>query len=175
MIKQEDVVKIGRITKSRGIQGEVELQFTDDAFDRGEVEYLVCMMDGILVPFFWEEFRYKNEHIAIFKFEDFYNEDDAQKLVGVDVYYPLSYLKERTDRPASWTYFKGFHIIDAEAGDLGVVDSVDESSANILFYIHRADDSELLIPFHPELLVASDEKTRTLTVKLPEGLLTLND
>ncbi len=37
MIKPEDVYLIGRLTRTHGIKGEMELQFTDDAFDRGEV------------------------------------------------------------------------------------------------------------------------------------------
>lgn len=35
MICPEDVFYIGRISKFRGIEGEIELLFTDDAFDRG--------------------------------------------------------------------------------------------------------------------------------------------
>ena len=70
MICPEDVFYIGRISKFRGIEGEIELLFTDDAFDRGTAEYLIIDMDGILVPFFWEEYRFKNDQTAIIKFED---------------------------------------------------------------------------------------------------------
>ena len=54
MIRSEEVFYIGKVSKFRGIQGEVEILFTDDAFDRGDAEYLVLEMEGILVPFFWE-------------------------------------------------------------------------------------------------------------------------
>ena len=175
MINEQDVIKIGKITKSRGIRGEVELLFTDDAFDRGEAEYLICRIEGILIPFFWKEYRFKNDTVAIFCFEDISDEEAAQKIVGTEVFYPLTFFKERTDAPLSWSYFTGFQIIDTKAGYLGTVGSVDESSANILFYIDREDGSEVLIPFHPELLVESREAERTLLVSLPEGLLSLND
>ena len=175
MINEQDVIKIGKITKSRGIHDEVELLFTDDAFDRGEAEYLVCKIDGILVPFFWEEYRFKNDTVAIFSFEGISDEASAQKIVGTEVFYPLSFFIERTSAPVSWSYFTGFRIVDEAAGYLGTVGSVDESSANVLFYIDREDGSELLIPFHPELLVDSSEAERKLVVRLPEGLLSLND
>ena len=57
MIREDEVFHIGYISKFRGIAGEVELAFTDDAFDRGTSEYLVLEADGILVPFFWEEYK----------------------------------------------------------------------------------------------------------------------
>ena len=68
MIRSEEVFYIGKVSKFRGIQGEVEILFTDDAFDRGDAEYLVLEMEGILVPFFWEEYRFKNDKTAIFQF-----------------------------------------------------------------------------------------------------------
>ena len=52
MIREEEIINIGRITKSRGIRGEVEMRFTDDVFDRGDSEYFVLHIDGIPVPFF---------------------------------------------------------------------------------------------------------------------------
>lgn len=66
MIREDEIFTIGHVTKVRGLQGEVEIRFTDDVFDRGEAEYLVLEMDGIPVPYFWEEYRFKNEATAIF-------------------------------------------------------------------------------------------------------------
>lgn len=51
MITPEEVFQIGRITRTHGIHGEVELQFTDDIFDRAEAEYLALRIDGLFVPF----------------------------------------------------------------------------------------------------------------------------
>ena len=55
MIREEDVYKIGKIGKPHGVAGEVTFRFTDDVFDRVDADYLVLMVDGILVPFFMEE------------------------------------------------------------------------------------------------------------------------
>ena len=68
MIKQEEVYKIGRIGKPHGVKGEVNLMFTDDVFDRVDAEYLVLMVDGILVPFFMEEYRFRGDETALVKF-----------------------------------------------------------------------------------------------------------
>lgn len=81
MIRDNEVFKIGYISKQRGLRGEVEMVFTDDCFDTGSADYLVLDMDGILVPFFWEEYSFKNNETAILKFEEIDSEEQARKLV----------------------------------------------------------------------------------------------
>ena len=92
MIRNEEVFKIGYISKHRGLRGEVELVFTDDCFDTGTADYLVLDMDGILVPFFWEEYSFKNQDTAILKLEQIDTEEQARRLVGHSVFYPKACL-----------------------------------------------------------------------------------
>ena len=65
MIKREDVYKIGVFNKPHGIHGELSFTFTDDIFDRVEAEYLICLLDGIFVPFFLEEYRFRSDSTAL--------------------------------------------------------------------------------------------------------------
>ena len=67
MIKKEDVYRIGRLGKPHGVQGEISFMFDDDVFDRSDADYLVLDIDGILVPFFMEEYRFKGSETAIMK------------------------------------------------------------------------------------------------------------
>ena len=55
MIKESEVYKIGSITRTHGVRGEVALSFTDDVWDRADADYPVLRIYGILVPFFIEE------------------------------------------------------------------------------------------------------------------------
>ena len=48
MIRADEVFYIGKISKYRGVAGEVELSFTDDAFDRGHAEYLVLSFGRVI-------------------------------------------------------------------------------------------------------------------------------
>ena len=59
MIKKEEVYKIGLFNKPHGIHGELQFTFTDDIFDRVDCDYLICLLDGIFVPFFIEEYRFR--------------------------------------------------------------------------------------------------------------------
>ena len=95
MIKKEEVYKIGVINKPHGIKGEVSFTFNDDIFDRVECDYLVLLLDGILVPFFIEEYRFRSDDVALVKFEGIETAERARMLTNVEVYFPKKYMDEK--------------------------------------------------------------------------------
>ena len=70
MIKKEDVFKIGQFAKPHGIKGEIALVTNSDVFDDSDDPYIICEMDGILVPFFIEEYRYKTDTVILLKLKN---------------------------------------------------------------------------------------------------------
>lgn len=169
MIRKEDVYRIGQLTKPHGIKGEVAFSFTDDIFDRtDECDYLLCMMDGILVPFFMEEYRFKSDTVALVKFEGVETAEQARRFTNIEVYYPTKYAEESDE--LSWSYFVGFTIEDEQLGKLGEVEEVDESTINTLFVVRRPNGDELLIPAQEAFITDMDHKLRTITMNLPEGM-----
>ena len=82
MIRAEEVYKIGRLGKAHGVKGEVSFQFDDDIFDRVDADYLVLDIDGILVPFFMEEYRFRSDTICLVKFKSVDTQQRAQELTG---------------------------------------------------------------------------------------------
>ena len=115
MIREDDVYKIGRIGKPHGIGGEVTLRFSDDVFDRVDAEYLVLMVDGILVPFFIEEYRFRSEEVALVKFEDIDTMDRAAELTGCDVFFPR-HLADIDNDVLTWSQIVGYDIVDVASG-----------------------------------------------------------
>ena len=69
MIRKDEVFKIGMFNKPHGVKGEISFTFTDDIFDRVDGEYLICLLDGIFVPFFMEEYRFRSDTTALVKLE----------------------------------------------------------------------------------------------------------
>ena len=169
MIRKEDVYRIGQLAKPHGIKGEVAFNFTDDIFDRtDECDYLVCLMDGIMVPFFIEEYRFKSDTVALVKFEGVDTAEQARRFTNIEVYFPIKYAEESDE--LSWSYFVGFCIIDEQLGELGNVEAVDESTINTLFVVTRPNGEELLIPAQEAFITDMDHKLRTITMDLPEGM-----
>jgi len=81
MIKKEDVFKIGQFAKPHGIKGEITLLTTSDVFDDSDDPFIVCEFEGILVPFFIEEYRYKSDSSILVKLENIDSELQARELV----------------------------------------------------------------------------------------------
>lgn len=175
MIREEEVYRIGVFTKAHGLAGELSFSFTDDVFDRVEADYLVCRMEGILVPFFIEEYRFKSDSVALVKLEGVDSGEQARRMVGVEVYFPKELADEREEGEYSWTYFTGFRVEDEEFGLLGTVEHVNDDTANVLFEIRRPDGGELLLPAHEEFIVSLDHKNRSMVVSVPDGLLSLDE
>lgn len=174
MIDENEIYKIGLITRTHGTKGEVEMRFTDDVFDRVDADYVFIIIDGLPVPFFFEEWRFKNNEVAIVKFLDVDDEDDANMLCGNEVYFPLEDIPEDEATPLNWNYFEGFRVLDANGDNVGIVESIDSSSSNILMYVIADNGDELILPLNENLLLEHNSKTRFLRMEIPEGLLTLN-
>ena len=169
MIKREEVYKIGRLGKSHGVRGEISFLFDDDVFDRVDTDYLILDIDGILVPFFIEEYRFRSDANVIMKFEGIDNQERARELTGYDVYFPRD-LAASDDDTISWSSLVGFDIIDANTNkSVGRIASVDDSTLNILFCIEDGH----LIPASEDLITDIDQQARTITMHLPTGLLDL--
>jgi 16S rRNA processing protein RimM len=169
MIRDEEVYQIGKLGKTHGVKGEVSFLFDDDVFDRVDADYLILKVDGIFVPFFIEEYRFRSDANAIVKFEDIDTQERARELTGCEVFFPRA-LADSDQDSISWAAIVGFDIIEAESGNqIGRIDSVDDSTLNILFCL----EDGRLIPASEDLITAIDQQARTITMHLPAGLLEL--
>ena len=174
MITDHDVYKIGSLTRTHGVRGEVAFQFTDDVWDRVEADYLFLRLDGLLGPFFLEEWRFRSDNVALLKFEDIDSADDARRIVGTEVYFPKDLTPEDLDEEElEWQHFTGFEVWQDDSL-LGTVTSVLDQTANVLLVVTTPDDRELLIPAHEDFILEADHRQRRLLVSVPEELLNLN-
>jgi 16S rRNA processing protein RimM len=174
MIRKEEVYKIGQLTKPHGVKGEIAFSFTDDVFDRVECDYLIVLLDGILVPFYLEEYRFKSDTVALVKFERIDTAEQARRFTNVEVYFPVKLAEQVADRELTWNYFVGFRVKELKHGDLGEITMVDESTINTLFVIDH-QGTELLLPAQEEFIVNIDHEQRVMEVQVPDGLLQMEE
>lgn len=176
MIKREDVYCIGTIGKPHGVKGEVAFHFDDDIFDRADADYLFLEVDGLLVPFFIDEYRFRSDETALMTFSGIDTEDKAAELTGCDVYFPRSLAdSEDSDTPVSRAEIIGFTIIDdATKQEVGTVKAIDDSTLNTLFEVTTKEGQDILLPVSDDLIKDVDRKARTITMDIPDGILNLN-
>lgn len=174
MIKKEEVYRIGRLGKPHGVKGEITFAFTTDVWDRTDSDYLVLLVDGLLVPFFLEEYRFRGSESALLKFCSVDTLDDARELTGTEVYFPYSLTPEEDEADYTWSVFEGYRVIDAATGELGPIVRVDEATVNILFEV-ATQQGEVLIPAVEAFIQEIDHEQRIVRMQLPEGLLEIEN
>ena len=168
MIRREEVYKIGRLGKTHGVRGEISFLLDDDVFDRTDADYLILDIDGILVPFFIEEYRFKTDSNALMKFDGIDTQERARELTGCDVYFPRTLADE--DEAVSWAELVGYDLIDSNSGKaIGEIAAIDDSTINILFELTDGK----LIPASEELIQQIDTKRHQIEINLPQGILEL--
>jgi 16S rRNA processing protein RimM len=172
MIRKKDVFPIGKLHKPHGINGEVSFGFTSDVFERTESPYWVLEIDGILVPFFVESYRFKSSETALVKFEGIDSDQRVRELSGKEVFYPVKYADKEEDPAENWNFYVGFTVFEEEVGYIGEITEVDDSTINVLFTLLK-DDREVLMPVAEEFFTEIDLENREMHVRLPEGLLEL--
>lgn len=174
MIRKEDVYQIGKMGKAHGLKGEINFQFTDDVWDTTNSDYLICEVDGILVPFFIEEYRFRSDATAIVKLEDLDTANALQFLVNCDVFFEKKYQEELDEDEVSLNYFVGFKMLDGDNGqEIGTIVDIDDKTDNWLFIVERTDGSEVMIPAHEEFISEIKQEEKTMVMDLPLGLLDL--
>ena len=169
----KDVYRIGRIGKPHGVKGEMNFMFTDDVFDRTESDYLIIEVEGLLVPFFIEEYRFRSDETALLKLCDIDTQEQARQFTNCEVFFERS----KADTPAdelTWAQIVGFQIVDENNGKIvGKIVAVDDSTENILFEIETTKGHQTLIPAHDSLIRNIDTSSQTITMTIPDGLLAL--
>lgn len=173
MIREDEVYRIGRIGKAHGVKGEVSMHIDDDVFDRVDADYLVVRVDGILVPFFMEEYRFRTNETALLKFCDIDTQEKARELTNCEVFFPRDLSDSDAANP-TWGELAGWHVEDSTTHrPVGTIESVDDSTINILFEVRTATGDLVLIPASEELVEGVDASTQTIHIKLPDGILEL--
>ncbi len=172
MISYDDVFRIGKIGKPHGVKGEVTMHIDDDVFDRTDADYVILSIDGTLVPFFFEEYRFRTDETVLVKFADIDTTDDARRLTGSDVYFERSKSQAEESNELSWAEIVGFNVVDISAGNIiGKVENVNLSTINTLLEVRSSEGKEILIPAVDEIVISVDAHKKEIAVALPDGLL----
>lgn len=174
MIRKEEVVKIGFVAKTHGISGELSINFLNDLFENSDPDLIVFELEGIMVPFFIDQYRFRSDTAALIKLEDIDTEEKAKRLVKADIYLPLDLVENNAKDMDhySWSNFLGYTLVDTELGAIGEITDVDDSTLNILLKVIYQGE-ETLIPIDENLVEWINVEKREIGMQIPSGLLSL--
>jgi 16S rRNA processing protein RimM len=172
-MRKEDCFYLGKIAKKFSYKGEVLAWLdTDDPGYFEDMESVFVELNKHLVPFFIEKSRlHKNDFLRI-QFEDMDSEEAADRIMGCDIYLPLTMLPKLEGDKFYFHEIIGFTAHDKRLGDIGIIVGVNDTSAQSLFEIKKGD-IEILVPMIDNFIVKVDRENKTIFLDTPDGLVDL--
>lgn len=172
-MQKEDCFYLGKIVSKYSFKGEVLVKIdTDEPELYDTMESVFVALRNNLVPFFIRKCRLHKSQLLRIDFEEVNSEDDADKIMGSGLYLPLSFLPKLTGNKFYFHEIIGFTILDDIHGDIGIIQSVNDTTSQALFEILKGD-KQLLIPINDDIITQVDRENKTIHVTTPEGLVDL--
>ncbi|MDH7912098.1 ribosome maturation factor RimM [Winogradskyella sp. SYSU M77433] len=172
-MKKEECFYLGRIVKKYSFKGELLAKLDTDEPELYEnLDAIFLDLRGNLVPFFIEHSQLHKSDLLRLKFEDVDDEADADALIKTELYLPLEFLPKLEGNKFYFHEVIGFTIKDKTFGKVGIINAVNDSTAQALFEVDR-DGTEILIPMNDEFIVKVDRANKTIEVDTPAGLIDL--
>jgi len=173
-MKKEDCFYLGKIVKKYSFKGELILKLDTDQPEIYEnLSAIFLDMGKTLVPYFIVRSLFqKGNHMRI-QFEDVYSEEDASLLLKRDAYLPLNLLPKLKVNQFYFHEVTGYVLEDVHYGKIGVIASINDTSAQPLFVV-RTENTEILVPMVDDFIEKIDRVNKKILVNTPEGLIDMN-
>ena len=123
----------------------ISLGYLKRTHNRDLPKFIFVQRDGLFVPF-------RSEEIA--------------SLMGEGSWVKRSDIQEEDDGLMTWQDLVGYTIMDDEAGAVGTIEEVDESTINTLATLSDGR----MVPLHEDFILEIDEEQRVLHVHFPFSL-----
>jgi len=162
--------RIGYITKTRGLKGEIQLFFEFKEFDLLDLDLIFIEINRQLVPFFVSSYKLQSNNTAYLFFEDIDHIDKAKELVRKNVFLPNSKKPERDEGEFLIEDLKGFNVFDSKHGELGEIIEINEYPQQFIATVSY-NSQEILFPLSDDFIEEIDEEKKELHINLPDGLL----
>ncbi|NVN18017.1 16S rRNA processing protein RimM [Muricauda sp. HICW] len=172
-MRKEDCFYLGKVVSKYSFKGEVLVKLDTDEPDIYEnMESVLVSFGNNLIPFFIDRCRLHKSNLLRIDFEEVKDESSADNIVGSELYLPLTMLPPLKGNKFYFHEVIGFTVMDEVHGDIGIIESVNDSASQDLFEIKKGD-KELLIPVSDDIIIKVDRENKTIHVKTPEGLVDL--
>ena len=172
-MQKEECFYLGKIVKKYSFKGELLVRLdSDDPEIYEQLESVFVELDHRLIPFFIEHAQLHKSSLLRVQFEDVQSEEDAEALLGKELYLPLDLLPPLSGNKFYFHEVIGFEVIDQSFGVVGKIKSVNDTTNQALFVIDR-EGKEVLIPINDDFIVKVDRDNREIRVAVPEGLIDL--
>ena len=167
----EDLLKVGVITTTHGVRGEVKVYPTTDEPERFlELDYVLLDTGREL-----RKLEIKNvkffKNLVILKFKGVDNINDIEKYKGRDLWIPRKEGQELEEDEYYIADLLGMSVVLEDGQEFGTLKDVMEAGANDVYIIDSAEHGEVLLPAIKECILDVDLEKNVMTIHLMKGLI----
>lgn len=167
----EDIFRIGVITSTHGLKGEVKVYPTTDDINRFKMlkDCFIRTPDGDVKVCMNTCKFFKN--MVILSFKEYDNINAVEKYKGFGLYVTRDCAIPLEDNEYYIADAIGMQVYTESDRLLGVLFDVMQTGANDVFVIHMTDGGELLVPVIPDCVLDMNFTDNRVTVRLMKGML----
>lgn len=170
----EDLLRVGVITSTHGIRGEVKVfPTTDDPARFKKLKKCIIPMKRENVELTVASVKFFKQYVIV-KFKEYDNINDIEQFVKKDI----MVTRDNAVKLEPGEYFIcdliGLTVITDEGVTLGTLTEVLETGANNVYEVTTPEGKTVLIPVIDQCVLAHDMDKKTCTVHLLPGLLDIN-
>ena len=172
-MQKSDCFYLGKVVSKYSYKGEVLVKLdTDEPEIYENMESVFVTIGNNLIPFFIQKCVLHKSNLLRIRFEEVSNEEEANNIMGTQLYLPLSLLPKLEGNKFYFHEVIGFTLMDTIHGNIGIIKSVNDSTAQVLFEAEKGD-RQLLIPVNDAIIQKVDRENQIIHVDTPEGLVSL--
>lgn len=162
-------ILIGKITSAVGLKGEVKVYNYSDSIEIYEETPQVYVGDELMDVISVRQ----QKNMVVLRLSGFTDRDAAERARGREIFVTEADLPELPEGQFYVRDLIGMQVVTEEGEDLGEVTDVIQNTAQDLFEVELPEGRKVLIPKVDAFVRSIDGETRTVTVRLQEGLLDL--
>jgi 16S rRNA processing protein RimM len=170
----EELLRVGVITSTHGIRGEVKVfPTTEDPKRFDKLKQCIIELKREVLNLEIESVKYFKQYV-ILKFKGYDNINDVEQFLKKD----LLITRDNAIKCEPGEFFIcdliGLTVVTDDGITLGKLTNVLETGANNVYEVTAKDGKQILIPVIDECILNHDLEQQMITVHLLKGLLELN-
>ena len=166
----EDLLKVGVITTTHGIRGEVKVYPTTDADRFLDLEYVLLDTGREKRKLEIENVKYF-KNLVILKFKGIDNINDIEMYKKRELWIPREEGQELGEDEYYIADLLGMNVVLEDGTEFGTLKDVMETGANDVYIINSKEHGEVLLPAIKECILNVDLESNTMTIHLMKGLI----
>ena len=167
----ENLLRVGVISSTHGIKGEVKVfPTTDDSARFKQLKKVILDTGREQIELEIEGIKFF-KNMVILKFKGYDSINEIEKYKGRDLLITRDLAVELGPDENFITDLIGLLVVKDDGEELGTLTDVIKTGANDVYEVRMADGREVLLPAIKECVLSVDLEKRIITVHMMDGLL----